>query len=199
MASADRERGPGRSLPESKRVEAFAQLKRAQKAAQGACRSIFRPSGGHILPPWRQGPSAALEQEGTCTLSAPPPCPCLWTPMSRLRIQKVSQLASLVEVTTRMMNQTSWQVRPMNAGLRNLAIATCRFCTEPTVQLSHAHLTYCILPDRPLQGIALTRSPFLPTCTCMTAYERAPFSPLFWAPLAQGAKILTREIWVRPT
>jgi len=49
-------------------------------------------------------------------------------------------LASLVEVTTRMMNQTSWQVRAMNAGLRNLAIATCRFCTDPTVHLPHTYV-----------------------------------------------------------
>jgi len=45
------------------------------------------------------------------------------------------KLASLVEVTTRIMNQTSWQVGAMNAGLRSRAIATWRFCTEPTVHL----------------------------------------------------------------
>ena len=53
---------------------------------------------------------------------------------------RARDLASFVEVTTRIMNQTSWQVRPMNAGFRNRAIATCRFCTDPTVQLPHTYI-----------------------------------------------------------
>jgi len=32
-----------------------------------------------------------------------------------------------------------------------------------------------------------------------TSYKTPTFSPLFCAPLAQGAKMLTNEIWVRPT
>jgi len=32
-----------------------------------------------------------------------------------------------------------------------------------------------------------------------TRYKTCIFSPPFCAPLAQSAKILTREIWVRPT
>ena len=53
-------------------------------------------------------------------------------------------LASLVDVTTRMMNQTSWQVGAMNAGLRSRAIATWRFCTEPTVHLYRTDTTHCV-------------------------------------------------------
>ena len=60
MASADRERGPGRSLPESKRVEAFAQLKRPKRqlkapAAQfsGLPAGTFSLRGGRgQVPPW---------------------------------------------------------------------------------------------------------------------------------------------------
>ena len=58
---------------------------------------------------------------------APTPAPRLRRPcLKRTGSNKteVLKLASLMDVTTRMMNQTSWQVRPMNAGLRNLAIAT---------------------------------------------------------------------------
>ena len=46
---------------------------------------------------------------------------------------------SLVEVMTRIMNQTSWQVRPRTAGCRRRAMATCRFCTDATVHLNTYH------------------------------------------------------------
>jgi len=42
----------GAKPPEAQSFEAFSHLKKAQKAVQGGCRSIFQPSGGRgqVLP-----------------------------------------------------------------------------------------------------------------------------------------------------